>query len=386
MTNSQATIGIVGAGTMGTGIAQVASSAGRTVIVTDSNEGALEKSRSSLSDTFSKLVAKGKITELESKNILDRISHSRSVDAFTSCDIVVEAVVEDFKIKKEILSLLESKVSPGCILASNTSSLSIAALGGTCKNPERIIGIHFFNPAPLMSLVEIVPSLMTSDEVVEKAKRLVAGCGKKGVIAKDTPGFIVNRIARPYYGESIRIFEEGIASKQEIDWALKEIGGFKMGPFELMDLIGNDVNFAVTTSVYEAFFHDPKYKPSLTQKRLVEAGWLGKKTGKGHYDYKNEDRSDVKINKEKAQAIVDRVLAMLINEAVDALFLNIASKEDIDLAMTLGTNYPKGLLKWCDEIGSKEILRRMDALSDRYREDRYRASPLLRDMNGRSFY
>jgi len=387
MTNSQATIGIVGAGTMGTGIAQVAASAGRTVIVTDSNESALDKSRSALSETFSKLVSKGKVTESESKNILDRISHSRSVDAFATCDIVVEAVVEDFKIKKEILSLLESKVSSNCILASNTSSLSIAALGGTCKNPERIIGIHFFNPAPLMSLVEIVPSLMTSDEVVEKAKKLVAGCGKKGVIAKDTPGFIVNRIARPFYGESIRIFEEGVASKHEIDSALKEIGGFKMGPFELMDLIGNDVNFAVTSTVYEAFFYDPKYRPSLTQKRLVEAGWLGKKTGKGHYDYTKEDsKSEVKIEKNKAQAIVDRVLAMLINEAVDALFLNIASKEDIDIAMTLGTNYPKGLLKWCDEIGSNEILRRIDALSDRYREDRYRASPLLRDMNGRSFY
>lgn len=389
MTNSSnsATIGIVGAGTMGTGIAQVAASAGRAVIVTDSSESALDRSRASLADTFKKLVAKGKVSDEDSKKILDRISHSRSADSFSSCDVVIEAVVEDLHIKKEILSLLESKTSSSCILASNTSSLSITALAGACKEPERVIGIHFFNPAPLMSLVEVVPSLMTSQEVVDRTKKLVAGCGKKGVIAKDTPGFIVNRIARPYYGESIRIYEEGFASPHEIDWAMKEIGGFKMGPFELMDLIGNDINFTVTCSVYDAFFQDPRFRPSLTQKRLVEAGWLGRKSGRGYFKYGNGVESPkVKIDKEKGEKIADRVITMLINEAVDALFLGVASREDIDLAMTLGTNYPRGLLKWCDEIGSKEILRRMDELSDRYREDRYRASPLLREMSGRTFY
>jgi 3-hydroxybutyryl-CoA dehydrogenase len=201
-------------------------------------------------------------------------------------------------------------------------------------------------------------------------------------VAKDTPGFIVNRVARPFYSESLRILEEGFADMTTIDWSLKEIGGFKMGPFELMDFIGHDVNYVVTETVFTAFYFDPRYKPSLTQKRLVEAGYLGRKSGRGFYNYA-ENAAVVKPteDKAKAQQIFDRVLVMLINEAADALFLNIASAKDIDNAMTKGVNYPKGLLAWADEKGINWCVEKLDELYNEYHEDRYRCSPILRRMN-----
>jgi 3-hydroxybutyryl-CoA dehydrogenase len=213
--------------------------------------------------------------------------------------------------------------------------------------------------------------------------------GKVPVITKDTPGFIVNRVARPFYGESIRMLEEGIADVATIDWALKEIAGFRMGPFELMDLIGNDINFAVTSTAFKSFFYDPRYKPSIIQQRMVEAGLLGRKSGKGYYDHsEGAEKPAPNTSRALGELIVNRVLCMLINEASDALNLGIASKEDLDLAMTKGVNYPKGLLAWADERGLVNVLYRLDALYDDYREDRYRASVLLRRMvkEGNQFY
>jgi 3-hydroxybutyryl-CoA dehydrogenase len=200
-------------------------------------------------------------------------------------------------------------------------------------------------------------------------------------VAKDTPGFIVNRVARPFYGEAIRIYEEGIADIPTIDWAVKEIGKFRMGPFQLMDYIGNDVNYAVTESVFKEFFYDPRYKPSFTQKRMVEAGWLGRKSKRGYYDYKEgaENKAPTE-DRELGEKIVNRMLLMLINEAVDALYLNISSRDGIDLAMTKGVNYPKGLLAWADEIGIQKVLDGLEELYDTYCEDRYRPSVLLRKM------
>ncbi|MGH7689736.1 MAG: 3-hydroxyacyl-CoA dehydrogenase family protein, partial [Gemmatimonadaceae bacterium] len=249
------------------------------------------------------------------------------------------------------------------------------------KTPGRVIGIHFFNPAPVMPLVEIVGALTTDAAVTEAARAFITGWGKTTVVAADTPGFIVNRVARPFYGEALRIAEEGLADFATIDWAMREIGGFRMGPFELMDFIGNDVNYAVTCSVFQAMYYDPRYRPALTQRRLVEAGLLGRKTGRGYYDYHNgAERPAPAQDLAAGRRIVDRVLAMLINEAVDALYLRVASAADIDLAMTAGVNYPKGLLAWGDELGVRTVLHRITALQEEYGEDRYRPSPLLRRL------
>jgi 3-hydroxybutyryl-CoA dehydrogenase len=257
----------------------------------------------------------------------------------------------------------------------------VASIGAVLTNPGRIIGVHFFNPAPLMPLVEIIPAVQTSAEVLSNTKTLIDSWKKVTVLTKDTPGFIVNRVARPFYGEALRIYEEGIADFATIDWAMTELGGFKMGPFTLMDYIGNDVNYTVTETVFAAFYYDPRYRPSLTQKRHSEAGYLGRKSGRGYYNYtenavQTEPNKDEKLGKE----ILDRILVMLMNEAIDALFLNIASKTDIDLAMTKGVNYPKGLLQWAEEVGLEWVLEKLTALQEEYGEDRYRPSPLLKRM------
>ena len=266
-------------------------------------------------------------------------------------------------------------------MASNTSSLSIASIGASLKNSNRILGVHFFNPAPLMPLVEIIPSIQTSNKTTDSAKKIIESWGKTVVLCKDTPGFIVNRVARPFYGEALRIYEEGIADFATIDWALKDLGGFRMGPFTLMDYIGNDVNFAVTESVFKAFFYDPRFKPSFTQKRYAEAGYLGRKSGRGYYDYnKINNNSEPIKDKVLGTLILNRVLCLLINEAVDAVFMSVATAKDVDLAMTKGVNYPKGLLKWGDEVGLEVVLNQLQKLFDFYGEDRYRPNPLLRKM------
>jgi 3-hydroxybutyryl-CoA dehydrogenase len=264
-------------------------------------------------------------------------------------------------------------------LASNTSSLSVTSIAAACRIPSRVIGLHFFNPAPLMALVEIIPAIQTDASLLPLAQQLMKDWGKIPVIAKDTPGFIVNRVARPFYGEAIRIYEEGIADIATIDWAMTEIGGFRMGPFTLMDYIGHDVNYVVTETVFQSFFYDPRYKPSFSQKRLLEAGWLGRKSKKGFYNYEEGTAQPTPVKDEVlGTQIFERILAMLINEAVDALYLNVASAADLETAMTKGVNYPKGLLQWCDEWGGDKCLEKLDDLYYQYHEDRYRASAFLR--------
>ena len=373
-------IAIIGSGTMGSGIAQVAATAGCEVKIYDTNVDALNKSKATLENTLSKLVEKGKIEFNEKFRITSNISYAHALGDLSHSDLVIEAIVENAEIKRKLFTELENYVSPETILASNTSSLSIASIAAACQKPERVIGIHFFNPAPLMQLVEVIPAVQTSQEVLEKSVKIISDWKKNVAVAKDTPGFIVNRVARSFYSESIRIYEEGLADFATIDWSLKTIGGFKMGPFELMDMIGHDVNYVVTETVFTSFYFDPKFKPSFTQKRLLEAGFLGKKSGRGFYDYNKELPTPLE-DLVLAKTIFERVIVMLINEAADTFFLNIASDKDIDNAMTKGVNYPKGLLTWADELGIGWCVDKLDELYNEYHEDRYRCSPILRKMN-----
>ncbi len=374
-------IGIIGSGAMGSGIAQVAAQAGHAVCIYDTREAALEQAKHKLEAIFVRLVDKGKFTQEQADAIQGRIIYEDNLRDFEHCGLVIEAIIEKLDAKRSVFRTLEEVVADDAILASNTSSLSIAALSSGLKHPERLIGIHFFNPAPLMPLVEIIPSLQTDEAVTQKAEELIKSWKKVTVRAKDTPGFIVNRVARPFYSEAIKMYEEGFADLATIDWAMKEIGGFRMGPFELMDLIGHDVNYVVTETVWTQFFYDPRFRPSITQKRLLEAGLLGRKSGRGFYDH-SEESVKPEPNRDEAlgHQIVNRVLALLINEAYDAVFMQIGTATAIDLAMTKGVNYPKGLLAWAEEIGPDVILNRLENLHAYYGDDRYRPCPLLRDM------
>ena len=373
------TIGIIGSGAMGSGIAQVAATANCQVLLYDVSQEALDRSQQKLAKIMNRLIEKGRITQEKSQQIQANISYLQDLRRFDDCEWVIEAIVEDLSIKQQVFTQVEQIVADTCILASNTSSLSITSLAACLKKPERFLGIHFFNPAPLMKLVEIIPAIQTDEEVVVSATSLIQAWGKTTVQAKDTPAFIVNKVARPFYSEALRIYEEGLADAATIDWAMTELGGFRMGPFTLMDFIGHDVNYAVTETVFKAFYYDRRYTPSFTQKRLVEAGYLGRKTGRGFYHYGEGAPKPVPHEDEGlGKAILDRMVIMLINEAADTLHQHIATEKDIDLAMTKGVNYPKGLLAWANEIGIQTCVERMDALFEEYHEERYRCSPLLR--------
>ncbi len=374
-------VGVIGSGAMGSGIAQVAAFAGHEVHVYDANPIAAQVAAQNLKKSLEKLVEKSKCTKEKMSEVLSNIYFQSSIEKLSESGIIIEAIVENIEVKKEVFEALESIVSENCILATNTSSLSVSSIASACKKSNRFIGIHFFNPAPLMPLVEIIPALQTSEDIIITSISLIKSWNKTTVICKDTPGFIVNRVARSFYGEAIRIYEEGIANIATIDWAMKEIGGFKMGPFELMDFIGHDVNYKVTEIVWEQFFYDPRFKPSLTQNRLYEAKRFGRKSGIGFYDY-SENAQNVEAVKDNdlAEKIFARIISMLINEAIDTLYLKVASRDDIDLAMTKGVNYPKGLLAWADEIGLGAVLENLETLMEVYEEDRYRPSVLLKQM------
>lgn len=383
------TVGVIGAGTMGSGIAQIAATYGQNVYLFDAFADQLQKSEKGLVSILNRQVEKERYTQDEVDGILSRIHFVEHMNAFETSGIVFEAIVEDLETKKDQFQRLEAIVDGDCILASNTSSLSIASISSSLKKPGRFLGAHFFNPAPLMKLVEIIPGISTDEKVTDHVQQFINTWEKTTVRATDTPGFIVNRVARPFYGEALRMYEEGVADHSTIDWAMKELGGFRMGPFELMDLIGHDVNYKVTETVFKEFYYDPRFKPSFAQKRLVEAGRLGRKTGHGFYDYSdNASDANPKKDKELGKTIFNRILAMLINEASDAVFMNVATVKDIDLAMTNGVNYPKGLLKWADEIGLNIVMDWIFELYSEYREDRYRPNPLLKRMarEGETFY
>ncbi|HSH44097.1 MAG TPA: 3-hydroxyacyl-CoA dehydrogenase PaaH [Arenicellales bacterium] len=288
---SDTTIAVIGAGTMGAGIAQVAAQAGHEVLLYDATDGAVEHGLARVAKGLARQVERGRMTDSDRNALLARIHRAGDFDDMAPAGLVIEAIIEDLAVKQEVFKKLESICSENAILATNTSSLSITAIGAALQRPERLVGMHFFNPAPVMKLVEVVSGAATGTPVAAAVHATAAAWGKSPVHARSSPGFIVNRVARPFYAEALRLLETGAAEAATIDAVMRESGGFRMGPFELMDLIGNDVNFAVTRSVYEGYFHDPRFKPSLLQQELVTAGHLGRKNGRGFYDYAEDSET-----------------------------------------------------------------------------------------------
>ncbi len=489
----QTLIAVVGTGAMGAGIAQVAAAAGHTVKLLDARSDAAVRAVAGIRSQFAKLAEKGKMSTEAAEAAGQRLVAVNQLSDLADAGLVVEAIVENLEAKQKLYADLEAIVGAECIFGTNTSSISVTAIGAALKRPERLAGLHFFNPAPLMALVEIVSGLATDKAVADTLFATANAWGKTAVHAKSTPGFIVNRVARPYYAEALRVAQEGAADYATIDACCREAGGFRMGPFELMDMIGHDVNFAVTNSVWRAFYNDPRFLPSLIQQELVDAGFYGRKSGRGFYDYRDgavkpepqteaahtpagqiivfgeselaeilverlQDASrsytrapdcdgriaeiglakiyvtdgrtatqraaetgvantvliDLALNYAKAtrlafaaaeqcepaaiasaigllQAtgfavsrfldvpglVVMRTVAMLANEAADAVNQGVCTEKGADQAMRLGVNYPQGPLAWADRVGVAAIRDVLANLAASYGEDRYRISPLI---------
>ena len=379
-------VAVLGAGAMGTGIGQVAAQNSCQVVYYDSFQEAIDESKYSIESIFARFVEKGRMSESDKASTLARMTWSKDIRAIKGADIVIEAVIENIEIKKALYGEVEHLIAKDAWLCTNTSSLSIAALSSNLQHPNRFGGLHFFNPAPLMPLVEIVPGIQSSHDFADTMETLMNSWGKVPVVAKDTPGFIVNKVARPFYSEAIKLYEEGVASVAQIDAAVKSIG-FKMGPFELTDLIGHDVNYTVTETVWSQFYYDPRFRPSITQKRLKESGLLGRKSGRGFYNYASginaavEAQNEAEIDPQLGEKIVERILCLIINEALDTVWQGIAAPENIDLAMIKGVNYPKGPIQWGREIGWDQVLEILNLCHEHYGDDRYRPCPLLRHLN-----
>jgi 3-hydroxybutyryl-CoA dehydrogenase len=372
---------VVGAGAMGGGIAQVLVEAGWEVLLYDTQDASLENGVARVRGVWDKLVEKGKINDAQRSAYNKQLSAAYVLREAAEVSLVIEAIYENLDAKRSVFTTLDDVVREECILATNTSSLSVSSIAAGVKRAERVVGLHFFNPAPLMPLVEIVPGIATAPEVVVACSKAVAQWGKVGVVAQDSPGFLVNRIARPFYGEALHLVEEGMADMATVDWAMTELGGFRMGPFALMDLIGHDVNYVVTETIWKQFYCDPRFRPSLSQKRLLEAGWLGRKSGRGFYDYRNGASLPEPTRDEVlGRAIVNRVVAMLINEAADAVYRAIGSESDVETAMLKGVNYPKGLLAWGREWGWTKVRDQIEALRERTGDPRYRVCPWIHDQ------
>lgn len=406
------TVGVVGAGTMGAGIAEAAARAGCAVRLHDAFPEAVARGLERIERSLRRSVERHGLEEDEAKVALARLEAAGGLEALAGCAVIIEAAPEDRALKEELFGRLDAACPAPAVLATNTSSLSVTALGAVVADPGRVVGMHFFNPAPVMRLVEVVAGARSRPETLEAAEDLARRMGKTPVRVADTPGFVVNRVARPFYGEALRMLGEGVAGVEAIDGAMRDVG-FRMGPFELIDLIGVDVNFAVTRSVWEATFHEPRYQPHPIQQRLVEAGMLGRKAGHGFYVYDGDGRRlgpsegvgpapeqpprlALPFGRDEAIAaaealglpraavengragILARMLAMLVNEAVFAADDGVAAPSGIDEAMRLGANHPQGPFEWLATLGPALVLAVMDGLWNWYREERYRPAPGLR--------
>jgi 3-hydroxybutyryl-CoA dehydrogenase len=371
---------------MGAGIAQVAASAGHPVALVDAVSGVVEKAVAGIIAGLQRQEAKGRISSAQLEETVERITPVDSLSQLPQSALVIEAVREDLDTKRSLFAQLAERQRPDTVLATNTSSLDVSAIAEGLPHPERVIGLHFFNPPPVMRLVEVVRGRESAPQVLEAATELMRAWGKTPVVCASTPGFIVNRVARPFYGEAQRMLMDGVADAATLDAALRS-AGFRMGPLELTDLIGQDVNLAVGTSVWEQTGRDPRYAPTALQQELVSAGHLGRKTGRGVYRY-GPDGTALDATPDEARVAellagpvetnpVARTLAMLVNEAVDLVRRGEASPEDVDTAMTLGTNYPKGPIAWGQEIGYAVVADQLAALDRAHPGGRYRPSPAL---------
>jgi len=450
---------------MGAGIAQVAAQAGHPVLLFDAAAGAAEAGRQRIDKALAGLAARNKIDCDEATAAAARINAVDAIDRLSGCGLVIEAIVEELSVKRDLVATLEALLAEDAIIATNTSSISITSIARDAARPGRIAGLHFFNPAPVMRLVEIVSGVATEPDIAKTLFATAQAWGKIPVFARSTPGFIVNRVARPYYAEALRLFEEQVATPATIDAILTRSAGFRMGPFELMDLIGHDVNYAVSRSVFDAFYQDPRFRPSLVQLELVNAGRLGRKSGRGFFSYADEGAKDApdtevaiepsdtlatyqsghdalidgvaivrsdgrraaemardgtptlvcdlaepgatrlafSVSADVPQQFIDRfvsslaargvattrlpdwpglvamrTVAMLANEAFEAVLQGVASDQGVDEAMRFGVNYPKGPIAWAREIGLETILAVLDNIHAATGDPRYRASFGLR--------
>lgn len=391
---------------MGAGIVQLVATRGCKVYLIDVNKEVAQRAFEGIAKRLARSVEKGKISDAERAAIEDRIHVKSTIEDLADVDLAVEAVVEDLGVKHKVFAALEKATPTSAILATNTSSLPISKIAAAVTDPSRVIGMHFFNPAPIMPLVEIIAGEHSAASHIDAAYTAAKAWGKIPVRAKDTPGFIVNRVARGYYLEALRLLGEGVAGVGEIDGVMRTHGGFRMGPFELMDLVGLDVNFAVSTSVWQQFGEPARLTPHEIQRTLVDQGHLGRKSGRGFYSYAGDaplsayavDRKSFELSpllkdamlafctnagvndiNGTEQYIFCRILAAIVNEAGSALSDGVASKADIDIAMTKGTNYPKGPLGWADEIGPRTVRGVLKTLNELAGDGRYAASPYFAD-------